>query len=256
MTATINRTVAADERWLGLVGMYGGWVAAAFADQAADPGYWLASLGIRFFARVEPDTMRFDAATPHRGRRTMTRHLTLVQGGRARAEATAVLLRRDGAAPRIRTLANARTGPPDEYEQRPHVQGALAFTRNLEIRTPPAAGVDNGTRAWLRLAAPGPALGLRTPQAAACALLDALLPTLFAGDDPPAFVPTVEFGYTFTPAVDEVSGDWFVGENRLDWLDGTLCAEDATLLDAASGRLVARQRQLRSIRYELERTAR
>jgi hypothetical protein len=187
----------------------------------------------------------------HRGTRTATTRLTLVQDGRLRAEAVAVQVRRDHLTATVRTVGTPATTPPAGYAGRPHVQGDLAFAHNLEIRTPAFAGVEAGISAWLRLAGPPADLGLRTGPAVACVMLDALLPVLFAGESPPVFVPTIEFAYAFTPAATDIGESWCVGENRLDWLEGEFCGEDATLTSAADGRLVARQRQLRSIRRSI-----
>lgn len=249
---TTTRTVPPDDRWRGLVGMYGGYVAGLFADAADDPDYRLASLAIRFLAAVDHGPMELTAAAAHRGRRTATTRLTLRQADRVRAEASTVSLRHNAVASTVRRMADPGDTPPAGYVNRPHAQGDLAFARNLDIRTPAAGGVEAGSRAWLRLHRPFRELGLRTPPAVACVLLDALLPALFAGDNPPAFVPTLEFGYVFTPAVSELDQQWCVGANDLDWLADGFCAEDASLHDSATGRLVARQRQLRTVRQRLD----
>jgi hypothetical protein len=244
-----------DERWGGLVGVYGGYVAALFADRAAQCAggdYTLASLTVRFRAAVEDAPLRLFLDLPHQGRRTTTARMRIEQDGRSRAEASAVLLRYDGSAPAVRALAPPELEPPADYAVRPYVQGGLAFLANLDLRTPPRNLDPEATRAWVRLAAPRADLGLATPQAAACVLMDVLLPVLFASDDPPVFVPTLEFSYAFTPAVAQLDQQWCAGENRLDWVADDCCAEDATLREAATGRLLARQRQLRSVRRTLD----
>ena len=245
------RTVVPDPRWDGLVGVYGGYVAALFADEASDPAFALRSLTIRFTAGVESAPFEMATSWLHRGRRTATARMTLTQRGRLRAEATAGLFRREAeadAATHVHRSDASGTEPPSGYLARPHAQGDLAFVRNLDVRTPLPAGIEHGNRAWLRLGRPRHELGLQSGAAAVCVLLDALLPVLFAGDDPPEFVPTVEFSFAFTPAADEVDGGWYAAANRLDWLEGDLCAEDARLVEATTGRLVVRLRQLRTVR--------
>lgn len=252
MTATKRHVISPDERWRGLVGMYGGYVAGLFADTAAaEKEYRLTSLDVRFLASVRCKRMVLEVAAVHRGSRTALTRMRLKQDDRLRAEATAVLLRHTQVNPVIRRIGTPQRTPPADYLPRPHVQGDLAFVRNLEIYRRSAFGVEDGGRAWLRLKFPIGELGLRTPYAAACVLMDALLPVALAGPRPPAFVPTLEFQYLFTPAVPSLYQQWFVAENHLDWLSDGFCAEDATLQEAETGTLVARQRQLRSIREQL-----
>jgi hypothetical protein len=242
-----SRTHAFDERWGGLVGAYGGWVAAVLADESALDGYRLRSLQIRFQSGVAEAPMTLVTTSLHRGRRSASTRVTLEQDGRVRAEAVGIHLNHSGLPDVIHT-DQPRDSPPSTHRSRAHAQGDIAYAKNLEVLTPESFTVETGSSGWLRLGAPPAELGIRSGAAVACALLDALLPVSFADEDPPAFVPTLEFGYAFTPAVDDLADDWCVGENRLDWLDGEFCAEEGTLVAASDGRLLARQRQLRSIR--------
>lgn len=251
-----TRTVIpTDERWGGLVGYFGGFVAAVFADAAVDPDYHLTSLSVRFRASVEVRPMEVVATRAHRGARTAATTLRLVQDGRLRAEASAVLLRHDVARASFRTVAPASDEPPAEYQVRPHPAGEIAYLPALEMRTAEHRPGAEGTRAWLRFTAPPPEFGVRSPHGAVCVLLDALFPVLFVEPDGPTFVPTLEFTYQFTPALADVGRRWFVGENHLDWHTDDFCSEDATLRDAATGLVVARQRQLRSLVRTLPGTA-
>lgn len=245
------RLIEPDARWMGLVGVYGGWVAALFADTAAEAGFALASLEVRFTAGVELAEMALHRTPMHRGRRSASTGLRLEQHGRVRAEGVAVHVRRD--APPEKPAAGRRddTTPPQSHRARPHAQGDLAYARNLDVRTAMADPDQSPPATWLKLASSPAPLGLHSGAAIASVLLDALMPVVFRSENPPAFVPTIEFAFSFSPGVDAIDENWCVAENRLDWVDGEFCAEDASLRHAASGQLLARVRQLRSIRHSL-----
>ena len=89
---------------------------------------------------------------------------------------------------------------------------------------------------------------MQAGDAVACALMDALLPVLFAATPRPVFVPTIEFTVHFSPLIDKVHDGWLLGRNRLEWASEHYCVEDATLT-TASGELLAQQRQIRWIQW-------
>lgn len=256
MTATDTIEVDIPDRWYGLVGVYGGYALAVVADAAqCVPGSHLVSLTARFLAPVERERATVVRTVVHRGRATASVRLELHQAGRLTIDASAVLLPMGDATPAIAPLPDDRRpatdGPPADWPARRFIQGDLAFLGNLETRTPERFATSEGSSAWLRLAAPPETLGLRSPAAVACALMDVLLPTPYGDEPHPAFVPTIEFSVHFTPLIGTVGDGWVYGRNLPEWTTDEYCVEDATLT-TATGALLSRQRQTRLIRWTID----
>jgi acyl-CoA thioesterase len=75
-----------------------------------------------------------------------------------------------------------------------------------------------------------------------------LPPGLFALDEPPAFVPTIDFTVHFAPRLGDVARGWHHVGNRTVWATRDYCVDESTLHDR-EGRLLAQIRQGRTIRW-------
>jgi hypothetical protein len=73
-------------------------------------------------------------------------------------------------------------------------------------------------------------------------LLDVLTPGLFALDEPPVFVPTVDVTVHFAPRLGDVGPGWRFLTNRTVWATRDFCVDESTLHDR-DGHPLAQVRQ-------------
>ena len=98
--------------------------------------------------------------------------------------------------------------------------------------------------AWVRLVRPQElgAHGL------AAVFLDVLPPGLFTLDQPPFFVPTIDFTIHFAPRLGDVGTGWHYVTNRTVWATRDYCVDESTLHDR-DGHPLAQIRQGRTIKW-------
>lgn len=236
------------ERWEGLEGVFGGYVLALVAESFPVGAHRLVTCSLRFHARVDLGSVERTIRDEHRGATTSWVRIELHQSGRRVASADMLAIAGEGE-PDYRGRPERRpASSPDELPPRIHLQGDLAFDRHLDVRCEPDFTIDTGGGCWLRLKGEPEDMSLGGPIGAVCVLLDGLMPAPFAREDPPWFVPTIEFSLSLAPAAAEWSGGWVWGTNRTEWMTENLCSELSTLADA-DGRFLAGLRQVRGIRY-------
>ncbi|WP_162598633.1 thioesterase family protein [Nocardioides gilvus] len=234
-----------DSSWLGLGGVFGGKIiaetirVAGAHPEVADLS--VASAYVSFLGTVTPGEVDFATRVTHRGRRTATVDVAVVQG---RDLATGRVKLAVAGAEDLCGPARLKAFPgPEDVEPYVAPYGALAHDEHLEVRpfsTVPDEGVPS-VRAWVR-ARVGAGLGVGT----AAALLDIVPPSLFFSGHPPTFVPTIDFHLHRQPRDEDLEGQWLLAEARTEWADGALCAETTTL-HRPDGTFLARGTQTRRI---------
>lgn len=239
----------APHDWRGQEGLYGGKVVAMLADllTATDVGdrLALASVWAEFTGAVVPGVTETGVEVLHQGRSTALVRATLRQDGRAKASAVAKFV----AAGEGDKLP-PRTLPPapevDDVVDYDAPWGRLHYDPKLQLKVIDQETRDGvlTTRAWLRVRpGHGDDLGVGGVEAV---LLDLLPPGLFALEDHPAFVPTVDFAMHLNPSHRAEVGRWYWGEMRTEWSDGEFCC-DTGEIRTPEGAFVARGTQNRRV---------
>ena len=234
-----------DPGWLGVEGVFGGFVLGRVV-QAADTGDGFApqAVTIHFLSAVRAGDVDLRVETLHRGRATASRRIELRQDGRLRAHAVASLVSATQEPLWRSTVDPAPWGDPERWPAASWHQQRLPFAALFDVRSFDAASLTDGTTAWVRLREPVP-LG---PHAVAAVFLDLLPPGLFALEEPPFFVPTIDFTVHFAPGLGSVGSGWHLVTSRTVWATRDVCVEESTVHDR-DGRLVARLRQGRAVRW-------
>ncbi|TBL36914.1 MULTISPECIES: thioesterase family protein [unclassified Micromonospora] len=237
------------QRWLGMQGIFGGFVLGRIVD-AADSvdGFAPQAVTMHFVAGVRPGPVQVTTETLHRGRATASVRITLSQQDRARVHAMASLVPVGQRFRWRRREDPAAWGDPETLPAYVPRHRPLAYSAQLDVRTGSAASLADGTSAWVRIAPEaelGEALG---PHAVASIFLDALPPGLFTLAPPPHFVPSVDFTVHFAPDVGDVAGAWHHVVNRTVWSTEDFCVDESTLHDRA-GNPIAQLRQGRAIQW-------
>ena len=123
----------------------------------------------------------------------------------------------------------------------------LPYSDHLDVRACAPHTLEDGASAWVRMLRAPDRMG---PHGVASILLDVLPPGLFARDEPPFFVPTIDFTVHFSPQLAEadLATGWLHVANRTLWASDGFCVDESTLHDRA-GRPLAQIRQGRAVRW-------
>lgn len=234
-----------DPAWLGVEGVFGGFVLGRVVEAAgAGDGFVPQSVTVHFVSLVREGEADLRVETLHRGRATVSRRIELRQDGRLRAHGLASLV---PAAQEPLWEPDVDTGPwrsPDTWPA-PDPDPRLPFSALFDVRVVGDWSLDGGSAAWVRLRR-DVALG---PHAVAAVLLDLLPPGLLTTERPAVFVPTVDFTVHFVPCLDAaVASSWVVVTNRTVWAAHDVCVDESALY-TAGGRLLAQLRQGRTVRW-------
>jgi acyl-CoA thioesterase len=238
-----------EPAWLGMDGVFGGFALGRVVDEAdVVEGFAPQAVTAHFVSAVRAGPVDVAVTPVHRGRATASVRMEMRQEGRARVHAVASLVPCGGGGDFLfaGTADTAPWGEPEECPPYVPRYRPLAYDEHLEVRTVGAATLAGGARAWVRLARPR-TVPLR-PRGVAALLLDVLPPGLFALDDPPFFVPTIDFTVHFAPGMGDIAADWHLVTNRTLWATRDYCVDESTLHDR-TGRPLAQIRQGRAIRW-------
>ena len=120
----------------------------------------------------------------------------------------------------------------------------LPYSDHLDVRACAPHTLEDGASAWVRMLRAPDRMG---PHGVASILLDVLPPGLFARDEPPFFVPTIDFTVHFSPQLAEadLATGWLHVANRTLWASDGFCVDESTL----HGRPLAQIRQGRAVRW-------
>lgn len=228
------------------VGMHGGLVVGALVDAAArETGRIPSTVTAHLHAAVDPGPATLTTTAVSAGRSVTSAGVLLEQGQR-RATAAVMLVTEEAAARHWPAGRREISSIPDpgEVDRLVGMEEVVPVARHFDIRPvgesrPLAGGEEPVLTAWVRLLHEE-----HYRPAMAPLLLDALAPSLYAVATTPVAIPTVEFTVHVTPV--PPAGDWFLVDQRTTWSTGSLCVDEADLLDQ-EGRLVAQSRQLRRI---------
>lgn len=249
-----------EHRWLGMEGIFGGFVLGRVVD-AADAvleGFSPQAVTTHFVGAIRPGDVELVTETVHSGRTTASLRVELRQNGRTRVHAIASLVPTGPqTGPRTgpqtswrhsedpRRWGDPETSPPYVARHRP-----LPYSDHLDVRACAPHTLEDGASAWVRLSRPPDDTEKMGPHGIASIFLDVLPPGLFARDVPPFFVPTIDFTVHFAPQV--ASADfvarWYHVSNRTLWASQDYCVDESTLHDRA-GYPLAQIRQGRAVRW-------
>jgi acyl-CoA thioesterase len=233
-----------DPRWVGIKGVFGGFVLGRMVDAAdAVGGFSPQAVTIHFLAAVQPKDAELTAETLHRGRATVSRRIELRQDGRLLVHAVASLVPSTQEFLWWPAVDPAPWGDPEVCADAGW-HHPLPYQALVEVRPLGPGTLAEGAAAWVRLCQPVP-LG---PHGVASVFLDLLPPGLFALDEPPYFVPTIDFTVHFAPVLGDVVDGWHLVTNRTVWATRDVCVDESAVYDRA-GRLLAQMRQGRAIRW-------
>lgn len=242
---------AFEHRWLGVEGIFGGFVLGRVVDAAdALDGFSPQAVTTHFVGAIRPGEVDLVTETVHRGRTTASLRIDLRQNGRTRVHAIASLVPTEQRITWRHTEDAARWGDPETLPAFVARHQPLPYADHLDVRACAPHTLPDGASAWVRLARPPDEGEKMGPHGVASIFLDVLPPGLFALDEPPFFVPTIDFTGHFAPAVataDFVTG-WHHVSNRTLWTSGGFCVDESTLHDR-EGHPLAQIRQGRAIRW-------
>jgi acyl-CoA thioesterase len=238
-----------EQRWLGMEGIFGGFVLGRVVD-AADTvdGFAPQAVSTHFVSAVRPGAVDLVTEVVHRGRATASVRIELRQDGRTRVHAIASLVPAAQEFSWRRTADPTPWGDPDTLAPYVPRHKPLAYSDHLDVRAVGTPTLEGGTAAWVRLAPGDRSPDDFGPHGVASIFLDVLPPGLFALDEPPAFVPTIDFTVHFAPRLGDVARGWHHVGNRTVWATRDYCVDESTLHDR-EGRLLAQIRQGRTIRW-------
>ena len=246
MSTTLG-AIAADRRWAGVDGFYGGYVVGLLVDAALDSStYRLASISVNFVSRLGVDDVEIGVDRIHRGRSSELLRLTLWQGGRARVHGSAELV---AAGDDLEPLWVQRS----EVAARPDASAGLGrdrlpFDDMVEMRTTAVPRIDAPATCWVRLRPEAGDPGMATEEALVAALLDMPTPGLFGLPEPASFAPTLDYTVHLAPPVPGAARGWVRLDHGSGWVTRDHCVDEVTAF-GADGRILAALRQTRSVRW-------
>jgi acyl-CoA thioesterase len=238
-----------EHRWLGMDGIFGGFVLGRVVDAAAGAadGFSPQAVTTHFVGAIRPGEVELVTETVHRGRTTASLRVELRQNGRTRVHAIASLVPTDQLVTWQHTEDPAGWGDPETLPTYVARHRPLPYSDHLDVRACAPHTLREGASAWVRMVRAPDTMG---PHGVASIFLDVLPPGLFACDEPPFFVPTVDFTVHFSPQLadaDLMTG-WLHVTNRTLWTSEGFCVDESTLHDR-DGRPLAQIRQGRAVRW-------
>lgn len=236
-----------EQRWLGMDGIFGGFVLGRVVDAAVLDGFAPQAVTTHFVGAIRPGEVELVTETVHRGRTTASLRVELRQNGRTRVHAIASLVPAGRRVTWRHTEDPARWGDPQTLPAYVARHRPLPYAYHLDVRACAPHTLEDGASAWVRLLEKDGAMG---PHGIASIFLDVLPPGLFAREEPPHFVPTIDFTVHFGPdvAAADFGSGWFHVGNRTVWASEDFCVDESTLHDSA-GHPLAQIRQGRAVRW-------
>ncbi len=236
-----------DARYWNQIGPHGGWLAACLLGairRRHGPERVVRSLNVEFMGRVEPGGFDIDVEPVARQRSVAFERAVLMQGGKARVQASAVLAA--VRSPDVRQLARApQLGAAQEHPALDALESLAAFPRMFDYRIAcgwPGTGSTRGTTSgFVR-----PRFERRVTPEALAMLADAWFPAAWSGAAEHVPASTVSMSLVFGSVDESVElgeDDWLQAHFRTVQLAGGFGDESGTLW-WPDGRLAVKVQQL------------
>ena len=236
-----------DARYWNQIGPHGGWLAACLLGAIRGrhgPEHVVRSLNVEFMARVEPGEFDIDVAPVARQRSVAFERAVLVQGGKVRVQAAAVMAA--VRSPDFRQLVPApRLGTPPDHPPLDALESLAAFPRMFDYRIacgwPGTEATRGSTSGFVR-----PRFDRRVTPESLAMLADAWFPAAWSGAAERVPASTVSMSLVFggvEEAVELGEGDYLQAHFHTAQLAGGFGDESGTLW-WPDGRLAAKVQQL------------
>jgi len=234
--------------WVGMEGIFGGYVLAAAVDAAVLEGYRPLSVTLGFVSTVQPGEVDMQVEEVHRGRSTASLRIVMVQDGRLRAHCVVSMVRAGGEPCWEPQVDPTQWGTPEQSPVLVPNHRPLPYMDNLDLRRIGVDTMADGAAAWV-CATTESGVELN-PYARIALYLDVLPPGLFSLESRPTFIPSLEMTAHFSTraALASAPEEWFAVRNKTMWSSKEYCVDECTLHNRA-GTLVAQLRQGRAVRW-------
>lgn len=237
--------------WRGLHGIYGGYVLARVVEEAqVIPGFSPLSVGIQFMGAIYDEQAEWHVEVQHTGRYTASVNLAILQ---PHTKVVAAVKLGRGSDQRILDFPiDMSTRPhPDSLERFHFPTGPIEYESFIDQRLvhSPVESRRQRTEAWVKLdesVQQAPELG---PFGIAAVFLDVQPPGLFFTEQPPIFVPSVNFTLHFAPNANVQRHDWMFLSQETVWATRDFSVEESQLY-TKDGHIVAQLRQTRRVLWE------
>ena len=236
-----------DARYWNQIGPHGGWLAACLLGEIRrrhGPDLVVRSLSVEFMGRVEPGGFDIEIQPVARQRSVAFERAVLVQGGKARVQACAVMAA--VRSPDLHRLAHApQLGAAQDHPPFDALDSLAAFPRMFDYRIAcgwPGTGQTRGTTSgFVR-----PRFERRITPESLAMLADAWFPAAWSGGADRVPASTVSMSLVFATVEDSVElgeDDYLQAHLRTVQLAGGFGDESGTLW-WPDGRLAAKVQQL------------